>query len=498
LAAVASLVVASACASGDSILSAGNESTTTVATVPGQTTVPQTTVPAVLEELPPCAPSVLDEAVAAGDGPIDIVFWHGLSNELGRELERQTDLFNASQDRVRVQLEFQGGYEDVLDKYLPANTENRPDIVQTPEYALQLMIDTQSTVPVQACIEASNYDTSAFLPSVLSAYATEGVQWTLPYNVSNPVLFYNKVIFRNAGLDPERPPLTLAEVSEYGRQIQASGAAAYGLAVDNPPDGGGGWFLEQWLGKEGALYSDNDNGRSAPSTRVLWDDPVAAGLLAELADVVNTGGGIYVGENPSGQDSLLKLADQQAPAAMAITTSAALGAVLGFVEGGIIPGVTVDDIGIGPMPSPSGAPGATVGGASLWIVDKGAGDGGAGDVKAAAVWEYMTFLVSAQQQSDWAAATGYVPVRTDSLDLDPIKTIYETDPRYKVAYDQLLASPVGPASSGPVLGPLREIRVFAADAMGEVLRGADPAAALAAAAEGANALITDYNARRTK
>jgi sn-glycerol 3-phosphate transport system substrate-binding protein len=203
--------------------------------------------------------------------------------------------------------------------------------------------------------------------------------------------------------------------------------------------------------------------------------------------VITDGGGVYVGENPSGQDTLLKLADAKEPATMAITTSAAIGPVLQFIEGGIIPGFTTADLGIGPMPSPSGNPGATVGGASLWIV------AGKSDAKAAASWEYMQFLVSAQMQSEWAAATGYVPVRTDSLGLDPIKTKYVEDPRFKVAYDQLLSSPDNPASSGPVLGPLREVRVIAAAAMGEILSGADAQRSLDSAAALANTLIAEYN-----
>jgi sn-glycerol 3-phosphate transport system substrate-binding protein len=490
------LVVVSAlgasCSNGRSILDAGNErpSVTVPPTAPpGETlppTVPPTTVPTKLDTLPPCKPAALDDAT----GPVELTFWHGLSNETKTELERQTAEFNSSQNRIRVNLEFQGSYEITIDKYLQSNLGNRPDLVQTPEYALQLMIDTESTVPVQACIEAAKYDTSPFLPAVLNAYSAEGVLWTMPYNVSNPVLYYHRGVFQDAGLDPEQPPRTLAEVAEFGRQIQQSGAASYGLAVDSPPDGGGGWFLEQWLGKEGALYCDNSNGRDAPSTRVLWDQGPAEKILTELRDVVTDGAGIYVGENPGGADTLLKLADQAAPASMAISTSASLGTVLAFVGSDSVPGISDEDIGIGPMPSPSGQLGVNVGGASLWIVDKG------DDIKAAAAWEYITFLDSAQQQSEWAAATGYVPLRTDALELDPIKTVYTDDPRFKVAYDQLLASSDSDLASGPVLGPLREVRVFAAEAMGAIIQGADPAQTLTAAAAEANSLIADYNARR--
>ena len=60
------------------------------------------------------------------------------------------------------------------------------------------------------------------------------------------------------------------------------------------------------------------------------------------------------------------------------------------------------------MPGPSPEPAVNLGGASLWIVD------GKGDEKAAAAWDYITYLVTAQAQSQWASQTGYVPVRGDA------------------------------------------------------------------------------------
>lgn len=497
---VVAAVLLAGCGSGNSILQAGNEplpATTTTAppvTVPGQTTVPppstvpQTTVPRPIDSLPPCHVDALEQASASG--PVQLLFWHGLSNENGRTMEQVVQQYNQSQSRVHVNLEFQGGYEQTIDKYLQSNTDNRPDLVQMPEYATQLMIDTKSSIPMQACMEDAGFDTSPLLPSALAAYSSESIQWSMPFNLSNPVLYYNKKIFRDAGLDPDKPPLTLAEVAEYGRTIQASGAAAYGLVLDTAPDGGGGWYLEQWLAKEGEFYSDNDNGRSAPSTRVLFDGPVGVGLLAELKDLVVNGGAVYVGENPSGQDSLLKLADQSAPGTMTISTSAGLGPVLQFVEGGIIPGIGPEDIGVGPMPSPNGAPGALIGGNSLWITaDKG-------DAKAAAAWDFTHWLLSAEVQSAFAAATGYVPVNSGAIDLEPLHALYTSDPRFKVAYDQVAQTPDTPTSNGPILGPQREVRVTAAAAMGRILNGGDPANELATAAADANALIADYNARR--
>ncbi|MFM8383255.1 MAG: extracellular solute-binding protein, partial [Actinomycetota bacterium] len=339
-----------------------------------------------------------------------------------------------------------------------------------------------------ACIESSGFDTSDILAKALDQYATEGVQWSMPFNVSNPVLYYNKKVFEAAGLDPEAPPANMAEVRTMSQAIVDSGAAAFGLALDTGADSGGGWFLEQWFAKLGEFFSDNDNGRLAPSTKVLFDGQTGIDLLTDLQTLVDDGLAYNVGDNASGQDALLKLADPTSAAAMTIATSAALGTVLTTVEGGLIPGITTADIGVGPMPAPGtvDSPGAIVGGASLWIVNQD------DPVRAASAWDYITYLISAQSQSTWAAETGYVPIRSSALELDPIASTYANDPRFRIAYDQLVEVLESPAAIGAVLGPQREIRTLTARAIATVLQGGDVAETLLAAAEQANSLLAAY------
>jgi len=447
----------------------------------------QTTVATPLADLPPCDTNALETA----SGPVSLKFWHGMNGDLEDALKSLTAEYNASQTKVTVSLENQGGYEQTLDKYLQSSQSSRPDIVQSPEYAVQVLRDTSSTVPVGACIESSSFDTSDFLSKVLDQYATEGVQWSMPFNVSNPVLYYNKKVFTAAGLDPNASPLNMAEVRSVSQTIVDTGAAGFGLALDTGADSGGGWFLEQWFAKLGELYSDNDNGRTSPSTKVLFDGQIGIDLLTDLQTLVTDGLAYNVGDNASGQDALLKLADPTNAAAMTIATSAALGTVLTTVEGGLIPGITAADIGVGPMPAPGSAtaPGAIVGGASLWIVDQ------KDPVRAAAAWDFITFLISPQSQSTWAAATGYIPIRTSALELDPIASTYANDPRFKVAYDQLLELSESAAFLGAVLGPQREIRTLTARAIATVLQGGDVASTLETAAGRANALLADYIAR---
>ncbi len=496
---VACLLLA-ACGSGKSILQAGNEpapaTTTTVpgpppSTIPGQT-LPPTTPPTIatttttpLSALPPCPVDALDDA----SEPVQITLWYGLSGVLEEVLTDLANEYNASQDKVRVSVENQGGYGEVIDKFVQSRQGGRPDLVIFPEYTVQQFADSGSVIPVGACIEADGFDTTPLLPRALLAYQTEGVQWGMPFNVSNPVLYYNRKMFAAAGLDPDVSPVSLQQLRATSQALVDSGAAATGIALDSGVDSGGGWFLEQWFARAGEPYADNGNGRRAPATRVLYDGPFGVELMTYAQSLIKDGLAVNVGDNPQGQDTLLKMADPQHPAAMAIATSAALGTVLSALDGGLIPGITSADVGVGPMPGPGDTPSATVGGGSLYITE------GTGDARAAAAWDFIKFLVSAESQSKWAAASGYAPVNKGALELDPLRATYRDDPRFKVSYDQVVAGTDDFAAVGPVLGPQREVRSVTANAVAAIFNGADVASSLADAAAQSNALIADYNAR---
>jgi sn-glycerol 3-phosphate transport system substrate-binding protein len=321
------------------------------------------------------------------------------------------------------------------------------------------------------------------------AYQTAGVQWGMPLNISTPALFFNRVMFEEAGLDPDQPPITLEQLRDYSQQLVDSGAASYGIALDSGVNSGGAWFLEQWFARAGLLYADNDNGRTARATEVLFDTPEAVEMLTFAQDLVDDGLAAYVGEDPRGIDGLLKMADQQQPAAMTIASSGALGGVLDFADGGAIPGIASDDIGVGPMPGPSETPSATIGGAALYIVaDKG-------DAQAAAAWDYIKFLTTAEAQSFWADASGYAPVRADAIEVEPLTSTYAEDPRFRVGYDQVSVGADDFTAVGPVLGPMRQVRQATAQMMADIYEGEDVAGSLTAAAEQADLLIVDYNSR---
>jgi sn-glycerol 3-phosphate transport system substrate-binding protein len=485
LAVVAALVAVASCGNGRSILAIGGASVPTVP--PPDSSGEATTIPSTTATPEADLPRCPVEALAAATAPVSITFWHAMTAQNETTLTQLTDAYNASQSKVRVTLISQGGYEQSIEKYKTSSVGDRPALVQMPEYTLQLLADSNTVIPVQSCVNADDYAVDDFLPRAIAYYTLRGALQGMPFNISNPVLYYNKAAFAKAGLDPDKPPVSLEDLRTTSQTLVDSGVVKYGLALDHSIDGGGGWFLEQWLAKADQLYANNENGRAAPATNVLFAGSSGVDLLTFLQKMVQDGLAIDVGPNTSLPDNLLKLVDPREPAAMTINTTAALGSVLNILQSGSYPGITAADVGISPMPGPTANPGVLVGGASLWLPK------GKSDAETAAAWDYLKYLVAPEQQSVWAAATGYVPARTSAVDLPPIKDVYAADPRFKVGYDQLLASADTPVEAGPVLGPQREVRILTSQAVEAILVGqADVAQTLAATARQSDLLIAQW------
>ena len=121
---------------------------------------------------------------------------------------------------------------------------------------------------------------------VLDHYTVEGTLWPMPFNVSNPVLFYDKDAFRAAGLDPEKPPATLDEVkdvladTEGLRRRQPGGLRAEARplvprAVVAP--------------RPAKLYVNNENGRAKRATETVFDNPTGLEIFTWMNDMVSSG-----------------------------------------------------------------------------------------------------------------------------------------------------------------------------------------------------------------
>lgn len=429
-------------------------------------------------DLPECPIGAIDEA---GEKPVNIVFWHSMTRANEDALEALTEEFNGSQPDVRVKLVNQTSYNDTLTKYRAGlGSGDLPDLVQIEDTGTQFMIDSRSALPVQACIDAEDYDLADYVERVVQYYSVEDVLWPMPFNVSNPVLYYDKALFRKAGLDPEKPPATLDEVREASQAIVDSGAAPHGIAMKVDA-----WILEQFLAKAGEQYVNNGNGREARATAVAYDTDTGLEIFQWWEAMVADDLALDTGYKEGNIDHYLAVGNGNA--AMTIDTTAALGTISQVLGSGQFEGV---DLGVGPMPGPEGEGGVLVGGAALYIVNKSA------PAEQEAAWRFVQFLNEAENQADWSAATGYIPLRRSAAEMPAITQRWEEEPGYRVAYDQLVTGPENVATAGPVIGAYRDVRMAAVDALQAMLsQGLAPDEALDRAARDADAAIEEYNSR---
>jgi sn-glycerol 3-phosphate transport system substrate-binding protein len=421
-----------------------------------------------------CPVDALDEA----DGPTTITFWHAMTAANETTLQQLTQEYNASQDRVQVNLVFRGTYAETLEAYRQSTRgQNQPNLVQLEETTIQQVIDSETAIPADACIEAAGYDTGDILPRVLDQYTVEDTLWPVPFNTSNPVLYYNRLAFEAAGLDPDDPPSTLQELTDAAQAITESGAATQGYALEMQA-----WYLEQLFAKAGEPIVDNDNGRSARATEALIDSEVGQEVFAWVAEMLESGWAMNVGRNPGGQDAFLAIASENA--AMTLGTSAALGSIYDVLTSNPDIASRVE-LGVSPLPG-SDAGGVQVGGAALWLVDTGT------DAQKAAAWDYASWLLEAPQQARWHIGTGYIPNSIAAADDADVAALWAERPGFRVAYDQLTTTQ-GPG--GPVIGDYVSFREAIIQGLERVADGTDPAQALAQADETATRAVQDYNRR---
>ena len=421
-------------------------------------------------------------------GPVSITFWHSMTAANEKTLQTLIQRFNSSQNEVVVNPIFQGSYNDSLNKILASlgRAGELPALVQIEDISTQLMIDSQEITPVQDFIDKEDYDLSALEPRVLDYYRVGDRLYSMPFNVSNPVLYYNKTDFREVGLDPEKPPQTLEEVKAYSEKLlkkdSSGNITRSGISLEISP-----WYFEQMLAKAGALYINNGNGREARATEAVFNGPEGKAIFQWWADMIESGLAFNVGRNPSGADHLLAI--NSGRASMTIGSSAALRSVFDIIEAGGAEGI---ELGVAPMPGPQSEEGGiVVGGASLWIVKARP------EAEQEAAWKFIKFLAEADQQAEWYAGSGYFPIRSDAFDLPVAQEAEAEYPYLRVAPQQLQEGARDRATQGAIMGPFTKIRweIIAPAFESIVLTGTPPDEALDGAASEATALIKDYSER---
>jgi sn-glycerol 3-phosphate transport system substrate-binding protein len=174
---------------------------------------------------------------------------------------------------------------------------------------------------------------------------------------------------------------------------------------------------------------------------------------------------------------------------MVFSSSAALRTVMDVLEKGV-EGV---DLGVAPVPGipgkvPEGSPG--VYSRSFWIMNARPQE------EQDAAWKFIKWFSEPEQQAEWFAGSGYLPVRNSAYDLPAAKEIITKYPPFQIPADLFPKTATTTAALGPLLGPIRQVHDGVTDAIESMVSGnASPDEAMEAAVKTGNAAIKEYNDR---
>ncbi|GIN57286.1 ABC transporter substrate-binding protein [Lederbergia ruris] len=390
----------------------------------------------------------------------NISFWHAMSGDNGKALEEIVNKFNEQSDSVEVKAIYQGSYDDLLNKLRAVGgSSEAPAIVQVFEIGTKYMSESGFITPMQEFIDKDNFDISQLEENILSYYTLDDQLYSMPFNTSNAVMFYNKDKFKEAGLDPENPPKTFSEMKDAAEKLSTDGNYGFTMATI-------GWFVEQLLANQGALYLDHDNGRSGEATEALVNSEEGLNIFKWLDEMnkaetfTNYGSNWEDPRGPFFAGQVGMYFDSTANTAEVIKNSPF-------------------EVGSAFLPAADGKDpqGVVVGGASLWITNQ------VDEKQQDAAWEFVKFMTKADIQAEWAASTGYFPITPTAYDEEVLKEKYEEYPQFKVAVNQLENTTVSPATQGALTEVLPEARKIIETALGEMYEGKDPKEALDSAAQ---------------
>ena len=433
------------------------------------------------------------DAVKDASGTTQVTLWHAYVGLTKKTLEKLATQYNGSQTKVKVNVEAQGTYEELLKKYEDALNDpaTLPDVILTEDTTTQFMSDSGGVIPAQACIDADPdakkiYD--GILPAVTAAYTVEDQLLPGAFSVSTPVLYANKDLLAKAGLPTDTYPQTLAELRTTAEKIKAANIPGVAQPLVMKVDS---WYIEHWLTGVKQPVVNNDNGRSALATRSSYDNKYTTETFQWMKDMVDAGL-LKAVPNSSQIDDFLAAATQSA--AILIQTSTAITTVNGVIEGSLnaedlglsgdagaaVSGFKIPNlnIGVGLLPGLKAAGEGQIGGSAWYLLDTGK------DAEASGGWQFLKWFNETPNQVTWTLEGSYLPVAKAAADDPKLKENWATTRTgqwLSVAYNGIVD--LDPKFPGPVIGPYKEFRAANRAALETVTLSGQP---VDAAVKGAN------------
>lgn len=342
-----------------------------------------------------------------------IEYWHvNAETQGGSTVDKLVEDFNAQSDTVEVVARYNPDMYAGLMSNLQAEVAagNSPAIVQVGWAFLDYFSENFHYVEPQEVIENFHEEDSGFLednflPNILElAQNNEGSQVGIPYSISNPILYINKDMLEEAGLDSEGPK-SWEEVREYSEAINAA-TDNYGIYIQEPADS---WGQQAIVESNGAQFIEDGKAAFASEEGIeafqYYQDLVADDLA------------LHIGWDQGIQSFI------DGNVGMLYTTIAQRNNVESNAQ---------FDLDTLQSPEWEGKEKRLpAGGAMLTITAEE-------EEEQAAAWEFMNYLYSVESIAEWTKGTGYVPPREGVSDSEEgLKTFLEENELMMPAIEQM-------------------------------------------------------------
>jgi sn-glycerol 3-phosphate transport system substrate-binding protein len=363
--------------------------------------------------------AALFAGLALAQAPVEVPFYYPVA--VGGPITKIIDGYAADFEKenpgIKLRPIYSGSYQESIAKALTAVKSGEPPVtsilLSTDMFTL---IDEDAIVPFDD-LNKTREDRDwlkSFYPAFMENSQTGGKTWGIPFQRSTIVLYYNKDLFKEAGLDPNKPPATWHEMTEYAQKLtkrDASGRVTqWGVQI---PSSGFPYWLFQGLAIENGANLMNQAG-----TEVYYDKPAVIEALQYWVDLVNKykvhpPGIVEWGTTP--KDFF------ERKVAMIWTTTGNLTNVKNNAK---------FDFGVAMLPA-NKQRGSPTGGGNFYLFKKSTPQ------QREAAFKFIKWATSPERAAQWGIDTGYVAVRKDAWDTSVMKQYVAGFPAAAVARDQL-------------------------------------------------------------
>lgn len=390
----------------------------------------------------------------------EIEWWHAMGGALGQKVNQIASDFNASQSEYVIKPVYKGTYPETMTSAVAAfRAKNQPAIVQVFEVGTASMMGAKKAVfPVYQLMEKTNepFDPNSYLSTVTAYYTTsDGKMISLPFNSSTPVLYYNKALFKQAGI--AQPPKTWKEMGAVSQKLFDAGVKC-GFTTTWQS-----WTqIENFGARNNLPIATKNNGFDGTDTSFLFNQAPFVAHIQRMADWSKSGIFKYGGRQ---SDAMPLFYTQEC--AMVMESSAGFAGIKENMKG--------IDIGVSQLPyddtlvdKPANS---IIGGASLWVM------AGRPDAEYNGVAKFFTYLSSPEVQADWHQATGYLPVTKAAYALTQQQGFYQQNPGADTAILQMTTSDSTANSKGLRFGNFLQTREIVDEELEKVWSGKQSAQA---------------------